>query len=368
MNQFILFTIIAFVASAFCGFVFIPQILNFCKKKSLYDIPNERKVHKNAIPRLGGISFIPSMLMAFFTTLGLISVQGDHVVTMSLWSVYFFVGLMMIYTVGLIDDLVGLTPLTKFIVQIVSACTLPISGLYINNFYGFCGIFDIPVYVGWPLTVFVVVFIVNAMNLIDGIDGLSGCLSMLALAGFLYCFAMQDMWYYVILIAGLMGVLVPFLYFNIMGKVENNRKIFMGDAGSLSLGFILAFLCVKFAMDNQLVMPYRRNGLLLSYTLLIVPVFDVVRVSLVRMSHHRSIFSADKNHIHHKLMSAGLSQHQSLLVIISLAFLFIVVNHFLAQHLFLTWTIMIDVLIWIAFHVCVNFFIKKQEFSKFAKM
>ena len=361
MVQFILFTIIAFVASVICGFVFIPRILNFCKKKNLYDIPNERKVHKNAIPRLGGISFIPSMLVAFFVTLGLITVQGDHEVTMSLWSVYFFIGLMMIYTVGLIDDILGLTPINKFIVQILSACALPISGLYFNNFYGFCGINEIPYYLGMPLTVFVVVFIVNAMNLIDGIDGLSGCLSMLALAGFLYSFAIQGMWYYVILIAGLMGVLVPFLYFNIFGDAEKNRKIFMGDAGSLSLGFILAFLCVKFAMDNQLVMPYRRNGMLLSYTLLLVPLFDVVRVSLVRLYHHKSIFIADKNHIHHKLMRAGLTQHQTLIVILMLAIFFIVINHILTRCCIFTCDILIDIVIWVIFHQVLNLLIKRRN-------
>jgi len=361
MVQFILFTIIAFIASVICGFVFIPRILNFCKKKNLYDIPNERKVHKNAIPRLGGISFIPSMLVAFFVTLGLISVQGDHVVTLNLWSIYFFVGLMMIYVVGLIDDIIGLTPINKFVVQILSACALPVSGLYFNNFYGFLGINEIPYYLGMPLTVFVVVFIVNAMNLIDGIDGLSGCLSMLALAGFLHSFAIQGMWYYVILIAGLMGVLVPFLYFNIFGEADKNRKIFMGDAGSLSLGFILAFLCVKFAMDNQLVMPYRRNGLLLSYTLLIVPVFDVVRVSLVRLHHHKPIFKADKNHIHHKLMRAGFNQHQTLIIIIMLALFFILINHVLASYCFFTCDILIDIAIWIIFHQILNVFISRRK-------
>jgi UDP-GlcNAc:undecaprenyl-phosphate GlcNAc-1-phosphate transferase len=363
MDQNIILTIIAFFASVLCGFFIIPQILNFCKRKRLYDIPNERKVHKHAIPRLGGISFIPSMLIAFFLALWIITVKDGDVLTLSLWSVYFFIGLMMIYVVGLIDDIVGLSPTTKFIVQVLAACVLPASGLYFNNLYGFCGITDIPIYLGWPLTVFIVVFIVNAMNLIDGIDGLSGGLSILALGGFMYSFAKEGLWIYVILIAGLMGVLVPFLYFNFFGSSENNRKIFMGDAGSLSLGFILAFLCVKFAMDNQAVMPYRRNSLLLSYTMLIVPTFDVVRVTLYRLRHRKPLFAADKNHIHHKLMKIGLSQHQTLFVILVLAFGYILLNHFLAKDCFLTFIVFLDVIMWIAFHLVLDYLIKRKQIS-----
>jgi UDP-GlcNAc:undecaprenyl-phosphate GlcNAc-1-phosphate transferase len=359
MERLIVFSIIAFVASAVCGLIFIPQILYFCKRNRLYDLPNERKVHHNAVPRLGGVAFVPSMLLAFMMVLMMISFQTDHRISFSLWSVYFFIGLAMVYIVGFIDDLVGVAPVTKFIVQICAACVMPLSGLSFNNLYGLFGIYEIPLYLGWAVTVFVVVFIVNAMNLIDGIDGLSGGLSLLALSGFLYSFALQGLWYYVIFITGLMGVLVAFLYFNIFGNPKKNQKIFMGDAGSLSLGFILAFLCVKFAMDNQAVMPYRRDGLLLSYTLLIVPAFDVIRVSLYRLRHHCPLFLADKNHIHHKLMRAGLSQRQTLIVILTLSMSFFLINRMLASIFEITWIVLVDIAIWVLFHFALNYRISR---------
>ena len=134
---------------------------------------------------------------------------------------------------GIVDDILGLSPLIKFIVQIIAACALPLSGLYINNMYGFFGIHEIPYYIGFPLTVLTIVFIDNAINLIDGIDGLAASLSIIALSGFLYMFIVQNVWSYSILIAGLIGVLVAFMYFNLFGSAENNRKIFMGDSGSL---------------------------------------------------------------------------------------------------------------------------------------
>ena len=306
--------------SIVCGFIFIPLILNFCEKKGLYDLPNERKVHKNAIPRLGGISFMPSMLVAFVAALLMSdNYTGERQVTMSLWSCFFLVSLLLIYGVGIIDDLTGLGAKTKFTVQIMAACLMPLSGLYINNLYGFCGINEIPAWVGMPLTVFIIVFIDNAINLIDGIDGLAGGLSFLALGGFLLCFVREGLFTYSILIAGLMGVLVPYLYFNVLGSVEKKQKIFMGDSGSLTLGFILGFLFIKFAMDNPNVMPFRKDSLLLSFTMLIVPMIDVVRVVIARTLHRRPLFQADKNHIHHKLMRAGMTQHQALVTILLLA-------------------------------------------------
>ena len=360
---------IAFAFSAICGFIFIPMILNFCKERKLYDIPNARKIHHNAIPRLGGVSFLPSMLIAFaLSTFVIRQFTTTYEVTLSLWSLYFFISLMLIYGVGLIDDLVGLDAKTKFFIQIIAATLLPLSGLYLNDLYGFMGIHEIPYSVGAPLTVFVIVFINNAINLIDGIDGLSASLSLIALGGFLACFYREDIFSYTILIAGLMGVLVPFLYYNLLGKPENNRKIFMGDSGSLTLGFILGFLTIKLSMDNLWVLPVRNdNRLLTSYTLLIVPMFDVVRVSLVRLWHRTPIFQADKNHIHHKLLRTGLNQHLTLIVIVLLALFYICLNQSLAESTSSTAIVAIDIALWMVFHFIVNRAILKNGNAVFLK-
>lgn len=355
-------SVLAFAISALCGFFFIPQVLNFCKRNNLYDIPNARKVHHNAVPRLGGICFLPCMLVSFSLALIVMTwVTNRSQIDIGVWSLMFLISLFIIYCVGIIDDIVGLNAKTKFVAQILAACLLPMAGLYINNFYGFLGIHAIPFWIGAPLTVFVIVFIDNAMNLIDGIDGLSGGLSLLSLAGFLFCFAREGLWIYCTLIAGLMGVLIPYLYYNIWGDASRNRKIFMGDSGSLTLGFILGFLVIKFAMDNPNVMPYRRDSLLLSYTLMIVPTFDVARVILVRLRHHKPIFDADKNHIHHKLMRAGLSQHAALAVILALALFFVALNVSLyAVSLTADVIVLVDILAYVAFHFTIDNIIAKK--------
>ena len=359
MDYYWLYVLLAFTLSLASGFLIIPRIVDFCLKRKLYDMPDERKVHHNAIPRLGGLAFMPCMFFAFLMSLYVFNCVTDNMpVSINLWTCSFLVSLFMVYSVGLVDDIIGLGAPIKFLVQIVAACLLPMSNLYINNLYGFCGVESIPFWIGAPITVFVIVFIDNAINLIDGIDGLSGGLALISLTGFLMCFGREQVWTYCVLIAGLMGVLVAYLYFNIWGSVERKRKIFMGDSGSLTLGFVLGFLMVKFAMNSTAVMPYRSDGLLLAYTLLIVPCFDVVRVVMVRLRVGQPLFQADKRHIHHKLLRCGLTQRKALVVILLLQMLFVLVNTMLSGVIDITDIVLIDVALFIAFHLGVDVVLK----------
>lgn len=351
----------AFVMSLLCGLVFTPLILDFCKRKRLYDIPNERKVHKNATPRLGGISFFPSMLTAFCVVLLFTPVVEANTLPVNVWSAVFLMGLLLIYGIGIIDDLVGLKATTKFVVQIATSCLLPLAGLYVNNLYGLFGIHEIPYWLGVPLTVFIIVFIDNAINLIDGIDGLAAGLSLIALAGFLAYFIHHGVYVYTytIIIAGMMGALVAFAYFNLFGKTERNTKIFMGDSGSLSLGFTLGFLAVKCAMDNTNIWPTRPEAIIVPLSLLFVPTADVVRVTLYRLRHHKPVFDADKNHIHHKLMRAGLNQHGTLVVILTLAVAYILLNAALYRVMTPTVIIVIDIVLYCLVNMGINLKMKE---------
>ncbi|SFG62073.1 MraY family glycosyltransferase [Prevotella sp. KH2C16] len=352
MQQYILIILGAFFLSLITGFLLIPEILNYCKEKNLYDIPNRRKVHKNPIPRLGGIAFLPSMLLAFIIAMTVMGVENpESRISINLWSVGFLTSLLLIYATGIVDDIIGLNARVKFTVQIITACVLPLCGLYINNLYGLLGIHELPYWAGVLLTICVIVLIDNSINLIDGIDGLSASLSIIALGGFFYCFWREGMEVYCILIAGLIGILIPYLYYNIWGNAEQNRKIFMGDSGSLTLGFILGFLFVKYSMDNPMVMKFSHDRIMLAYSLLIVPVFDVFRIVIYRLRHRKPLFDADKNHIHHKLMKARLTQHQALLAIIGLAVFFIILNSLIFESTGFTWLFAIDIAVFAIFHM-----------------
>ena len=346
----------AFILSMACGIFFIPTVLNFCKKKKLYDIPTLRKVHNAPIPRLGGITFIPSMMISAVAVLLIIATNNiQDKISLSMWSVGFILSLSIIYSVGIIDDLIGLNAKVKFAAQILAASIMPFCGLQINDLYGLFGIYEIPSVIGIPLTILIFVFIDNALNLIDGIDGLATSLSIIALLGFFYCFVPYNLIAYEVMIAGLLGVLAVYLYYNMWGKVEKGTKIFMGDSGSLTLGFFLAFLFVKAIAVNPNVMPMSPKRILIAYSLLIIPTFDVVRVVIHRIRNKKPIFDADKCHIHHKILAMGYNQHYTLFIIILLDIVFIGINVVLGKmNVGLTGILLIDIALYTMLHIGIN--------------
>lgn len=367
MNNFTIYIIATFIVSLICGMVCIPLIIKFCKEKKLYDTTDTRKIHKDNIPRLGGISFMPSMALASVGTIFAFNIYNPEQdeITISIWSAAFIVSVLIVYVCGLVDDIVRLTPTTKFIFQLIAASILVFSGLYINDLHGFLGIHKLPFAFSVPITIFAIVFIDNAFNLIDGIDGLAAGLSLVALAGFLTCFAIDGLPIFCILIAGLMGVLLAFMYFNIFGSVNKSTKVFMGDSGSLTIGFTIGFLFVKLTMSDDFVHSLPADRLLIASSLIAVPLLDTSRVIVSRLFHHTGIFTADKNHIHHKLLRARLSQWQALLVILTMALMFIGVNIALSQSLHITAIAIVDIVLFAAINMIVNLLIKKSGCEPF---
>lgn len=349
-SSYTLIIICAFAVSLVLGLVTIPVILDFCKAKHLYDQPGGRHVHRNPVPRLGGAAFLPSMLLTLIIALMAIGHRSiSRMIELNIGSVFFLAGLLIVYIVGIVDDLVGLKPAVKFVSQLIAACLLPAAGLYINNLYGLLGIYTIPWAAGAPLTVFLVVFICNALNLIDGIDGLCAGITEIALGGFLILFFQSRMPAYCIVITGLMGVLAAYLWFNLFGSPDRNRKIFMGDSGSLTLGFTLAFLFVKASMNVPDKIPYDPLRMPFACSLLVIPTFDVVRVVAHRLRIRQNIFKGDKCHVHHKLMACGLSMRQTLLVLLALDLLFIGMNGFLYPLFAFTGTVIADIIVYALF-------------------
>lgn len=353
----------AFLLSMLCGFIFIPLITRFCVARGLYDLPGIRKVHSNPVPRLGGITFMPSMLLASVIALFILNRQSVDGIKVSLSSLYFIISLFIIYSTGVIDDLTGLNAIAKFVAETAAAMLLPFSGLYINNLYGLFGIYTLPFWAGAILTVLVVVLACNAINLIDGIDGLSACLSLIALVGFFICFYNEGVPLYCVMIASLAGVLVSYLRYNIFGNEHKRQKIFMGDSGSLSLGFILGFLAVKYCVDVP-TMSADQSHIVWAWTFLAVPCFDTVRVFFYRICHKLSPFHPDKNHIHHKVMACGLNQHQALAAILALQLLFVAVSALLLDKVPALVILLIDIAMYSAFMVAVRELKTKGKESK----
>lgn len=356
-----LLIIVTMIASMIFGFITIPAIIRFCLNRGLMDQPESRKIHKNAIPRLGGISFFPNAFLAIIGVLLWVafSQRRGMALTVNIWVISFGISLAIIYILGIVDDVIGLGARTKFVFQIVAASILPACGLCVRDFGGALFLDTIPFWIGFPLTILIVVFLCNAYNLIDGIDGQASCLAVIALFGYLYIFIQEDILPYALIISSLIGALLSFMCFNLFGSASKGTKIFMGDAGSLSIGFFISFLFLKSITPYPVGLHFHSQYFIPAGTLLIVPVFDVFRVSFSRLVHRRPVFDADKNHIHHKLMRCGLSQHQVLVVTVSLQFFYIVFNCAIMPS-DINMVLVTNVLIWITFNQVVNYFIRRH--------
>lgn len=331
--------------------IIIPKISLISEKKKLFDMPDERKVHTEAIPRLGGVSFFPVIMFSVSFTLALRYVFdyyipgkiADRVVPEFLFLVC---GLTLLYLIGIADDLVGVRYMKKLMIQLISALFLPVSGVYINHFYGLFGIHAIPLAVGIPLTVLLAVFITNAINLIDGLDGLASSLSSVALVTLGFLFLRSGLVCYAILAFAVFGVLLPFFYYNVFGRTEKATKIFMGDTGSLTLGYILSFLTIKYAMSDGQTGLITNGAILIAFSILIVPMLDVIRVVLLRLRLHRNPFQPDKNHIHHKFLAMGVSHRKTMVSILGIACLFAIGNIRLQPYININLLFVIDIALW----------------------
>ncbi len=343
---------IPFITCIILALIAIPFVIRMCYKHELYDMPNGRKIHHFAIPRLGGIIFMPITAIGMFVGLIILSKGHNEEVEFYLSSYLMVVGAMLIYIIGLIDDLKGLEASHKFIIQTVAALIFPVCNLMISNLHGLFGIYELPLWASYPITVFTILLIVNAMNLIDGIDGLSSSLSILILLVFAYLFHQIGALLFSLLSICLCGAIIGFFFYNFYGNIGKN-KIFMGDTGSLFIGFVIAYLVIKYQMKGWGDIEYRDGALLTSITLVFIPCIDVVRVALARLLKGKKMFSPDKTHIHHVIMNMGLTMHQTLYTILILFIVLGVINWGLyVGGMLITWIFLIDILIYSSFVWC----------------
>ncbi len=355
------YILMAFVIGALCTLITIPLIIAFCRKFGFFDQPNQRKLHHAAIPRLGGVAFLPSLAISFMATLLAYASSTGNLDSFHISAAIMALGAAIIYLVGLLDDLLDLPATTKFIIMFVASAFMPSCNLVIGNLHGLFGLYELPMWLGYGLTVLVIMTQVNALNLIDGIDGLSSGISIIALAVFTYNFIDLRNIVFSVASAGLLGAVSVFFFFNVFGKV-GRLKIFMGDAGSLILGYVLAYLSIKYMLVSENDIYTDINPLLIPISLFLVPVFDLVRVALTRLAVGEPMFKADKRHIHHVLMSAGLNMHQALCVILALVLCFLLLNLWLEQAMVpITVIFFLDVALFIIFFVVVYSIVHHRE-------
>lgn len=300
-----LFTsIIVGLGALIATLLFIPKLNGVIRFKKLMDQPNARSSHLNATPNLGGISFYVVIMLSFY----FLAPFDDTDITISL-----IPGLTIIFILGLKDDLIVLAPLTKLIGQLLAAVFLVFHYRFsIESLHGFMGIEEMTQVIAMPLAVLIMIAVMNAINLIDGIDGLAATISLIIFTMFGYAFHLTNNPYLVLICITMIGTLVGFLYYNLNKKCE--KKTFMGDTGSMILGFLIAALSIRFlALDSTSLkaLPLNIENLpIVVVVILIVPFFDTGRVFILRIMKKKSPFQPDRNHIHHILIDRLKISHR----------------------------------------------------------
>jgi UDP-GlcNAc:undecaprenyl-phosphate/decaprenyl-phosphate GlcNAc-1-phosphate transferase len=284
----------------------IPVIIKISRLKNLMADPGERSSHITKTPTLGGVAIFASTLISYFLWENPDEGQLIHL-SISAIVILFFLGVK--------DDILVLSPKKKMFVQVaVSGLVVILADLRIENLFGIFGINEVPYMMSLPLTVFIFIALINAINLIDGIDGLAGGIGMIAGGMFGLWFFLNGHYAMACLAASMSGSLLGFLRFN----YSKTSKIFMGDTGSLIIGFLLSMFALKFI---QLNIEYRFNpnasfsAPILAIVVLIVPIFDTLRVFIVRLKDKKSPFIGDRNHLHHILIDSGLSHFQTSVIL-----------------------------------------------------
>ena len=364
-----LFLLFGFLFAVSLGMVIIPRILVISHKKRLYDVPDARKVHTMPVPRLGGLSFFPVILMSMFLVIGFrlyfwdVNVSGLSF-NMLYEYLFLFVGMTLLYLVGVCDDLVGVGYRYKFAVQIAAAFLLVLSGNWFDSFGGLFGIYSVPVWVGVPFTVFIVVYITNAINLIDGIDGLASGLCCIALSVLSVIFFLCGQYVYALLAICTLGILMPFWCYNVFGNANRGHKLFMGDAGSLTLGYVISFLIIHMSVTNEVSPTLSNPYMVIAFSTVLVPLLDVIRVVLHRLREHKNPFLPDKNHFHHKLLRTGMRVRMVMVTILGIALSFIGLNAWLAWWMNITFLLAINLILWSLLHLTINLKFAANPFAR----
>ena len=314
--------LLGFTTALVLNYAVTPIIIRVAKERRLYDRPNERSSHNEPTPSLGGIGIFAG------TVCGIIlwTPAGNFGMLQ-----YILAAFVLIFLIGILDDLLPISPWQKLGGQLLVAIILSFkAGIAISSFYGFLGVHVLAAPASFALSILTIIGIINAFNLIDGINGLAGSVGLLSCLVFGYCFYLLDVPALAVVAFSLAGAIVAFLRYNF-----TPAKIFMGDTGSLLVGTVCAILAISFIEINYKLPPEHPFVLgaapAIAIAILVLPLYDTLSVFMRRIVRGRSPFAPDKTHIHHQLLSFGLNHSQSTAVLIAVNLLFIGVAFYFNQ-------------------------------------
>jgi UDP-GlcNAc:undecaprenyl-phosphate GlcNAc-1-phosphate transferase len=310
------FGILAFVTAFVVAMITMPPLIKAINRFKLFDVPDKRKEHSTPIPTMGGIASGIGMIIACLLWYRF---SKDNFV------ISFFFSIAVLFAIGIMDDLKNLPARYKFAIQLGVALLIAFSGVRITSFNGILGIYELPISAQYSFTILAIAGITNAFNLIDGIDGLAGGLGFMSLVITGLFLTLSGDPNTAVIAFALGGGLLGFLYYNF-----NPASIFMGDTGSLVLGFVISVLCIRLIQLNVGVpSPVVPHSPVFALSIVAIPVFDTLRVFALRIWRGKSPFTPDKNHVHHVLTNNGWSHNFAAKLICAVHALVLVLGYFL---------------------------------------
>jgi UDP-GlcNAc:undecaprenyl-phosphate GlcNAc-1-phosphate transferase len=318
-------TVLTFVNSFLLVYFVIPNIRAIIKTRRLTDVPDERSSHKEATPTMAGVAFFITLILTLFF---IQNFDDKHI------GINIIAAVSMIFMVALKDDLVLVPPKTRLAVEIIAIGLIIIfSEVYHLNFQGFLGLYEIPFIPSVVITIIGMLGIINAYNLIDGVDGLASIIALIIFGNFGLIFLTVENYFFFLICVSFAGMLGAFLFYNF----SKTKKIFMGDTGSLIIGFVIGLCAIEFlSMDSSMLTKFSflpENTLILLFSIVSIPIFDTFRVITIRIKNKKSPFEPDRNHLHHLLLDCGFRHHQVALLLGILNYLIIISIAILAKDL-----------------------------------
>ena len=307
--------IFSLITAFLITYVAIPKVIFFAEKLRLLDEAGIRASHKGSVPIFGGIAIFTGIIFSLLFWADIENIQ------------YLLVSILIVFFVGVIDDLLVLSPFKKIVGQVIAISIIIVFGdLQIDNMHGVLGVYDLPIWIGTLFTIFVVIVITNGFNLIDGVDGLAGGIGVISSFSFGVIALLMGQSDMAIVAFTLMGSLLAFLKYNLYPA-----KIFMGDTGSLVVGLILSILAINIIRYGLVAETIKlpNKGPLLAIAILAIPLFDSLRVFVVRVFKRKHPLSPGREHIHHTLLDLGFGHKKTSFILYFSAISIIVFSYFL---------------------------------------
>lgn len=342
----------------------IPRILVVSVKKDLNIPPRFTDKGKRSVPRLGGVSLFPILIISIGAAVVACLMVDSH--TLLAWEnddtfvqyVFAIAGLTTMYLLGVMDDLIGVSLLSKLSIEFIASLLIPLSGLWIDQLHGLLGIYELPYWIGLLGTVLTVMFITNAIPMLDDVDGLASGMAMIAFSVLGVLAFIANLPFLLMVCAAMVGMLFPFFFRNVMGWRIGWRNIYLGDTGGLTIGYMLSFVVIALTRQGGYSLP---DGIIMvCFGSLLIPMFDVLRVAVMRTVNHRNLFIRDNNHIHHRLMMGGMGPGKVLITILLVTAFFILLN---VIGVWLEWNLSLllvgNVVCWAVLQVVISYYKNK---------